>query len=339
VSELADAWPHAVAPGDGEAGLNPALSEVTGEWHPKSLMSVPLVARGHILGVLTFGSVQPNRYSAADVALAEELAHRAAVAMDNARLYQEAREAIRERDEFLSVAAQELKTPVTSLRGFAQVTLRRREKTGVLDPQQVWHAFRVIDRQSDRLSRLVSHLLDISRIDAGQLALDPVLAELTTVVRDVAQTAQATASRHTIVVRAPAAVWARVDRLRLEQVLMDLLDNAIKYSPEGGQIDVEVVQPAPGTVELAVRDRGIGIPPEHRHHIFDRFAQAHAGSYYGGMGLGLYVSRHIVELHGGQLQAHFPPDGGTRFVVRLPTDVPAPEVVAPGKGRYDSSSA
>jgi signal transduction histidine kinase len=109
-----------------------------------------------------------------------------------------------------------------------------------------------------------------------------------------------------------------VDPLRLEQVLTNLVNNAIKYSPDGGTIAIAVTQHA-DTAQVTVRDHGLGIPPEHREHIFDRFYQAHSRSHRSGMGLGLYISRQIVDLHGGSIIADFPADGGTRFVVTLPT--------------------
>ena len=117
-------------------------------------------------------------------------------------------------------------------------------------------------------------------------------------------------------------MWVSIDPLRIEQVVTNLIDNAIKYSPEGGQIDIDLgCDEVENSPRITVRDRGVGVPPEHRPHIFDRFYQAHAGgplTSMAGMGLGLYISRQIVELHGGSIQAEFPEDGGTRFVVRLP---------------------
>ena len=107
----------------------------------------------------------------------------------------------------------------------------------------------------------------------------------------------------------------------MEQVVTNLIDNAIKYSPEGGQIEVSLVTPDDHTVRLSVRDHGVGVPPQHRAQIFDRFYQAHAGgplTSMAGMGLGLYISRQIVEMHDGRIEAEFPDDGGTRFVVTLP---------------------
>ena len=132
--------------------------------------------------------------------------------------------------------------------------------------------------------------------------------------------------------RLPSELWVPIDTLRIEQVVTNLIDNAIKYSPEGGQIDVGLRCDGPGHMaELIVRDRGVGVPTEHRPHIFDRFYQAHAGrqlTSMAGMGLGLYISRQIVELHDGTIEAEFPDDGGARFVVALPLAEPRVEGVA-----------
>lgn len=176
-----------------------------------------------------------------------------------------------------------------------------------------------IDVQSQKLARLVDHLLDVSRIEAGRLTLTRSVVDLMPLVRGVVETAQATTSRHTIAVYGPDEARALADPLRLEQVLTNLLDNAIKYSPDGGPVEVHVAVPTADAVQIAVRDRGMGIAPEHWPYIFDRFYQAHAERYASGMGLGLYISRQIVELHGGRIEAEFPPDGGSRFVITLPT--------------------
>jgi signal transduction histidine kinase len=108
----------------------------------------------------------------------------------------------------------------------------------------------------------------------------------------------------------------------MEQVLTNLLDNAVKYSPDGGVVEVDVQMVTSDTLHIAVRDQGLGISPEYRPYIFDRFFQAHAKGYYGGMGLGLYISRQIVELHGGRLQVCFPSNIGTEFVITLPINTP-----------------
>ena len=231
----------------------------------------------------------------------------------------EAEHAVRGRDEFLSVAAHELKTPVTSLRGFAQLAVRQLDATGRIEPSLARQALDVIDRQSDRLTSLVGRLLDISRIEAGRLVLEPRMSDVTALVGTVLSGARARTTRHEITLDAPGPIVARIDPTRLEQVVTNLVENAIKYSPDGGPVDVNVTE-RDGQVAIAVRDRGLGIPTEKRPHIFERYYQAHALSQGGGMGLGLFISRQIVDLHGGELRAEFPEDGGTRFVVSIPRD-------------------
>ena len=135
---------------------------------------------------------------------------------------------------------------------------------------------------------------------------------------------RAAAPRHTLTLDAPAQLQAQVDPIRFEQVVVNLVENAVKYSPNGGLVTVGLSPTGDGILELAVRDWGIGIAPEHREQIFSRFFQAHAKGYYGGMGLGLYISREIVQQHGGRIWAETPDDGGTRVVVAIPAMIPAP---------------
>jgi two-component system sensor histidine kinase VicK len=142
-------------------------------------------------------------------------------------------------------------------------------------------------------------------------------------VQQVVTSTRAWSDRHPITLETPASLEVWIDPSRIEQVLANLLDNAIKHSPHGEPIVVTLSQPAPGTIELTVSDRGIGIPVQARDRIFERFFQARSDDAMQGLGLGLYVSRQIVELHGGQLRADFPTDGGTRFVVTLPTGIEA----------------
>lgn len=238
----------------------------------------------------------------------------------NERLQREAAERKRAeeaRDEFLSVAAHELKTPMTSLRGFAQLLLEPLERGELPEAERLSHALRAIDGQTEKLAGLVSQLLDISRLDAGRLVLERQTTDVAALVQSVAQTARARTRRHAIEVRGPDRLSAAVDPLRLEQVLTNLVENAIRYSPSGGPIEVELG--ADGSLlRLVVADQGLGVPVEHRGHIFDRFYQAHAAQRLGGMGLGLYISRQIVELHGGHIEAEFPAQGGTRIRLELP---------------------
>lgn len=229
----------------------------------------------------------------------------------------ELRAAVSIRDEFLSVAAHELKTPLTSLRGTAQLLLRGFARGVHFDADGLRRRLATIDAQSAKLSALVNQLLDVSRLEAGRLALDRSEVDLLAFALGVATLAQVRTEIHRIEVRGDPIV-ASVDPLRLEQVLANLLDNAIKYSPDRGLIQVDVVGTAPDQVTIRVTDPGIGIPVEHRARVFDRFYQVRGRDHQGGLGLGLYISRQIVELHGGSLQATFPPGGGSRFEVTLP---------------------
>ncbi|MCL5256703.1 MAG: MEDS domain-containing protein [Chloroflexi bacterium] len=267
-------------------------------------------AAGKIIGVLGYSR------DITDQKLAEEERERLLLEVEAKR--QQAEEAVKLRDVFLSVASHELKTPLTSLLGYAQLMQRSMQREGTVDPQRLQHVLEVIGQQSDKLARLINQLLDVSRIESGKFIIERKSTDLAGLVESAVSNARARTARHIIQANAPARLEASVDPLRLEQVLGNLLDNAIKFSPEGSVIEVEVHALDEQNARIAVRDRGIGIPPERRADLFSRFYQAHQSGYSGGMGLGLFISKQIVELHGGTIAAEFPEDGGTRFVVELP---------------------
>jgi PAS domain S-box-containing protein len=306
----------------------------------RSFYMVPLQSSGRIVGRLGLNFAAPGDLPASDrEALAIFAAH-AATALERVRLahaqaaHAAAEAAVRARDEFLSVAAHELKTPITSLRGYAQLLMRRFEREQRLDPEATGRALRALDQQSDKLSRLISQLLDVSRLEAGKLVLEREPTDLTQLLRDAVAAAHARTAEHEVVFHASGGpVHAALDPLRMEQVATNLLDNAIKYSSQGGRIDVRVWQPDSGTVAFSVRDHGQGIPKAQQARVFERFYQVtHAaprpggaeqgrpvGATHGaGMGLGLYISREIVERHGGTIAVDSPRGGGTRFTVTLP---------------------
>jgi signal transduction histidine kinase len=263
-----------------------------------------------------------RRYDEADLALAEELARRCALAIDNARLYGELQAALRARDEFLSVAAHELRGPVTGLRGYAQLVMRQLARSGEVDSGRIASAMEHIDGQSRRLTDLVSRLLDLTKIETGQLMLDVKSADLTAVAQRTVDSMLAGFPERTVSVRAPDQIVAVFDEVRIGQVLTNLIDNAFKFSPAPAPVEVEVAAVDGGAV-LAVRDHGPGVPEAERERIFGRHQQLDEGRMSGGLGLGLYVSREIVRHHGGTILVEGPDDGGARFVVRLPTEVPA----------------
>ena len=239
-----------------------------------------------------------------------------------ARLAAEA--ATRARDEFLSVAAHELKTPLTALTANTQILARRLKKADLQTAPWLTDQVRIIDQQAERLARLIAQLLDLSRLDQKKLTADRTPTDLAGLATKVVAAFRARATRHTLALHAEPGLVAEVDALRIEQVLNNLLDNAIKYSPDGGQIDIEVVRADGGHARLTVRDRGIGIPPAKRGAIFERFYQAHADDNRSGLGLGLYICHHIVTQHDGTIAAEFPADGGTCFVVLLPIEEQLP---------------
>jgi signal transduction histidine kinase len=341
-----------------------------------SALGVPLRMRERVLGVLMLWRDGPGLgYTEDDEVFLQELADRAALAVERARLYEFEREAVRVRDEFISVASHELRTPITSLRGFSQQAHRyltrieeatktdagRQEADSgqvgesrhfALDIGRLQRALQVIVEQADRLDGMIRELLDVSRIGSGKLVLNRRRVDLVGLVAQVVAQAQGTPSRNRIVVRAPESVPAEADPLRIEQVLVNLLINAINHSQGDGPIEIEVAPGPPRTenagrqdadaqtpgpeafgppregeiseaaraqwVQISVRDHGVGVPPEKRSLLFQRFYQAHGEGHAGGMGLGLYISKQLVEAHGGQIHAEFPTDGGTRFVVTLP---------------------
>jgi signal transduction histidine kinase len=245
-----------------------------------------------------------------------------------ARLAAEA--AIQVRDEFLSVAAHELKTPLTGLIANAQMITRKLEKSALDTPVPAWlgNGLRAIDEQANRLTRLIEQLLDISRIDQKKFSLERTPSNLAQMAAPLVDVFAARTSKHQIILSADRELTAEVDVESIERVLTNLLDNALKYSPGGGEIDVEIRGVDGEQARISVRDHGIGIPSEKRSEIFTRFYQGHVEDHRSGLGLGLYISQQLVALHGGSITVEFPSDGGTCFVMLLPTREPA-NVLAP----------
>lgn len=249
-------------------------------------------------------------------ALEAEVAERRRIEQALRERNKELREAVAARDEFLSVAAHELKTPITSLRGFAQLLLRDTRRRGDISAARLQAALDTIEVQSGKLTQLVARLLDTAQIEAGKLRVEPVRTDLVALIRS-ALAQQLEAPNHTFIYEGPRQLEAVVDPVRFEQVITNLLDNAVKFSPEGGTVAVELEQDNSG-IRLSVTDEGVGIPPGQRQRVFERFHQAHGNRHLSGIGLGLYVTREIVALHGGRVHIEEPEHRGSRFVVTLP---------------------
>ncbi len=284
-----------------------AIDEVT----PNRVLVAPLRGRGGELGRMTLVRANDEApFDADDAATAEELARRAAAALDNARLYREAQDAIRLRDEFLSIASHELKTPLTAL----GLGIEAYERRAILPSSDA----NVLRRQVKRLATLVDGLLDVTRISAGRLELEYEELDLAAVVRDVAARYEHDAERARSELRVDASrpVVGRWDRLRVEQVVSNLLSNAIKYGP-GRPIELRV-DAHDDRARITIHDEGIGIAPAALPRIFERFERGVSHRQYGGLGLGLYVARQVVEAMGGTIEARSEPGRGATFVVELP---------------------
>jgi len=285
-----------------------------------SFISVPLEARGRILGALTIAmSESDRRYASADLALAEDLAHRIAAAIDNAQLYRAAQDSIRMRDIFLSVAAHELRTPLTSLLGYTQLVERRAGHASTISDRDR-QALRVVADQATRLSKMVASLLDISRLQLGQLSIEPLPLDLGALAARLVEEARPLLMEHSIEyigMRAPALISG--DELRLEQAVQNLIQNAVKYSPQGGGIIVRVACDDT-CASVAVTDSGIGIPPEALPQLFQRFYRAPNvdPQHISGLGVGLYVVKEIVELHGGTVDVRSEVGAGSTFMLSIP---------------------
>jgi PAS domain S-box-containing protein len=286
----------------------------------RSYISVPLAARGRTIGVLTFVSSRTDlSYSREDLEFASALGYRASLAIDNARLYQEAQEAIAARDDFLSIASHELKTPVATLQLQVQSLLRRaRSEPDAPGLRSAAERLAAADRQVVRLTRLINELLDISRITGRGLDLELEPVDLTALVRDVVARAEDEFARARCAVTLDLAPSCRGtwDRIRVEQIVTNLLSNAVKYG--AGQPVEITVDGDDRSARLTVRDHGIGIAPEHQARIFQRFERAVSKSDYGGFGLGLWIVRQIVDAHGGRIRVESEPGSGSTFFVELP---------------------
>ena len=288
--------------------------------HTPHTLRVPLVIRDVAQGAITFARRNREPFLPDDLRFAEELSRRAAMAIDNAMLYREAQEAIQVREAFLSVAAHELKTPLTSLLGFLDL-LERRVTPGTVIGEREQRRITVATQQAHRLSKMVSSLLDLSRLQIGQLSIERAQVNLGELVRRIGEEQELTfAHSHQLEIAIQGElIYVIGDDLRLEQVVQNLLQNAVKYSPNGGLIRLLLDIHSPNA-RLRVEDRGLGIPREALGQIFGRFYRAQNTASYqvSGIGVGLYVVKQIVELHGGHVEVESVEGEGSTFTVLLP---------------------
>ncbi|NTU80023.1 MAG: PAS domain-containing sensor histidine kinase, partial [Chloroflexales bacterium] len=302
----------------------------------RSVIVVPLVVQQAVVGALTLLAVRPARsaiaaesgrqYDHTDLALAEELAQRAAQAITHTRLYAAeqqtrtaAEAAVQLRDEFLSVAAHELQNPLAALLGTTQLMQQRDAREAVLAERER-RSLTTLATQGRRLNRLIGNLLDVTRLSANRLTLQLGAVDLRALATQLVEELRPTATRHQLALRLPEApLVLSGDTLRLEQVVANLLQNALKYSPYGGAVHIELVQHGTDAV-LTVTDQGIGIPAEALPRLFTRYYRAPntAKARIAGLGIGLFVVKEIVERHGGTISVASVEGQGSTFTVTLP---------------------
>jgi signal transduction histidine kinase len=297
----------------------------------RTLVCVPMLVGTHVLGALSLADPRPIPDVQHRLPWLSSIANLVATLIERRRAEQHRLELLREqaararaeaaiqaRDEFLSVAAHELRTPVAALLAYSQLLARKVDRLDANDSrQQLRDGINTFAEQTGKLTRLLGDLMDVSRLGSGKLVIELRECDLAAIFRAVVLLTRPLAPDHRIVLDAPASLVTVLDPIRIEQVLTNLLSNAIRYSPPGGDIEVSLSAVPGAGLRLAVRDHGQGISPEHRERVFDRFYQAEP-SASGGLGLGLYISSQIVQQHGGHLDIESPADGGTRFVVTLP---------------------
>jgi PAS domain S-box-containing protein len=305
-----------------------------------SYLAAPVITRsGEVIGGLFFGHSKPDRFSERHERIIEGLAAQAAIAMDNARLYESAKKSIIERerllaseqearriaelasrtkDEFLGLLSHELRTPLNAILGWSRML-----GSNQLDKESYARALESIDRNAKLQSRLIDDMLDVSRIISGKLRLDAQPVDLTTVINAAVDTLRPAAEAKSIrlyIILDYSAGLVLGDATRLQQVVWNILSNAIKFTPRNGSINVSLER-INSHIEITVTDTGIGIEEEFLPYVFDRFRQADSSSSkkYGGLGLGLSIVRQLVELHGGTVEAHNREDvSGATFTVKLP---------------------
>lgn len=297
---------------------SPEVVEILKQIDLRSVITVALVVRGRTTGTMTFILGSSGRhYEESDVTIAQELSRRAAIAIDNAVLYRESVAANRAKDEFLAVVSHELRTPLTSIMGWAYLL-----RSGRLSETQRVRAVDTIDRNAQTQARLVEDILDISRIITGKLRLDVRPVELERVIANALDAVRPAAEAKGVELTSrvePQVGPVMGDEERLQQVIWNVISNAVKFTRKGGRVGVLLTRSG-SQAEIRIADTGQGIEPGFLPFVFEQFRQADSGTSreHGGLGLGLSISRHIIELHGGTIEAKSAgKDTGAEFVIRL----------------------
>lgn len=282
-----------------------------------SVMIAPIVNQKKIIGAITFVTTKESnrQYSQEDLDIAEKLTNRVALVIENTILYQKSQQATKLRDTFISIASHELKTPITSLKVYTQVLLQQAQKQGDTDMTRY---LLKMDQQVEKMNKLIRDLLDVSRMQLGKLTFRKEFFDMDELVKEVADAIQLTTKNHIISINGKAG---RVfgDKDRMEQVLINLLINAIKYSPEANRVTINLSKLGKKIV-VNVKDYGIGIDKKNQEKIFERFYQVDDSptASFSGLGIGLYISTEIVKRHGGNLWVESTKGKGSTFSFAIP---------------------
>lgn len=286
----------------------------------KSIMIVPLIGQNKTLGAISFiASGSEKHFTKEDLFFAEELAARAANAIDNAILYQKSLEGIRIRDEFLNIASHELKTPLTSLQLQMQLLMSLASDTSSsINVVILKKLLAAGEQQTKRLGNLITNLLDVSRMTGKKIELEKAKFELNMLIAEVVDRFESTLkhSGSKVIFENHEKIIGKWDKFKLDQVATNLLSNAIKYG-NGKNIKISLKKENEKAV-LMIKDKGMGMRKEEIKKIFDRFVRTEAAKKYGGLGLGLYISKQIVEAHKGNISVSSSPQQGTEFTIKLP---------------------
>jgi PAS domain S-box-containing protein len=306
---------------------DPAYATLLERLPPDASICVPLRARDRVLGAMTFICAESSRtFGPDDAALARQIGNSAALAIDNARLYREAQRVNRVKDEFLATLSHELRTPLNAILGWARLL-----RMGKLDDAARSRAIETIERNALSQAQLIEDLLDVSRIISGKFRVDVRTVDMPSVTEAAIDAVRLAAEAKTIAIAAEIDEVPQLagDPTRLQQVVWNLLSNAIKFTPKGGRVEVKLAC-VDSHVELSVADNGQGIRADFLPYVFDRFRQADGTTTraHSGLGLGLAIVRHLVELHGGSVRAHSDGEGkGALFAVRLPVAAVRPKLM------------
>ena len=285
------------------------------------MLAIPLVRTDGAVGVVELERAE-RPFDESDERIGVALANHVALAIGNLQLADQAREVAalkkidRLKTELLSTVSHELRTPLGSIKGYATTLL---EHEGLISREERREFLEIIDSESDRLDELIRNLLDMSRLEAGVLRIDPEPTDLSDTLQECAQRVRRLTDRHRIVTEWDCGRLVDVDKNRVKQVLNNLLENAVKYSPDGGEI-LATGRIHGGALELSVADQGVGIPTRDLHRVFDRFhrVEGEISKRVGGTGLGLAICKRLVEAHHGRIWVESRLGKGSTFFFTLP---------------------